>query len=462
MEYLLYNGILVTGQKVAEGALHIEGDRIRSVIYGENTKALLSENPDIKGIDLNGKHVFAGGIDAHVHFREPGMTHKADIESESKAAVLGGVTSFIDMPNTKPPTISEKSLHEKLDAARNRSFANFGFHIGATDDNFGEISAAVSHCPADFGGIKIFMGSSTGNMKVENEATLDRLFRIRDKEILVHCEDERTIMRNLEAAESVYGENIPFRAHPEIRSREACILSSGKALELAVKYGTRLHLLHVSTRDEIEMLRKAKVGDSMITGETSVNYLWFCDRDYSTLGSRIKCNPAIKSADDRDALRAGLKAGTVDTVGSDHAPHLATEKDRDYIHAPSGIPSIQHSLQVLLTVAAQEDIPLTRIAAAFSEKTAEIFHIQDRGYLKEGNFADIVIVDTDAEITATGEGLLYRCGWSPYEGYRLKGPVDTVFVNGETVVSDGMITGNPAGQRLVFKRLNSKRTADNI
>ena len=227
MEYLLYNGILVTGQKVAEGALHIEGDRIRSVIYGENTKALLSENPDIKGIDLNGKHVFAGGIDAHVHFREPGMTHKADIESESKAAVLGGVTSFIDMPNTKPPTVSEKSLHEKLDAARNRSFANFGFHIGATDDNFAEISAAVSHCPADFGGIKIFMGSSTGNMKVENEATLDRLFRIRDKEILVHCEDERTIMRNLEAAESVYGENIPFRAHPEIRSREACILSSG-------------------------------------------------------------------------------------------------------------------------------------------------------------------------------------------------------------------------------------------
>lgn len=454
MEYLLYNGIIVTGEKVAEGAIHIEGDRIRNVIYGEKAKDLLSENPDIKGIDLEGKHVFAGGIDAHVHFREPGMTHKADIESESKAAVLGGVTSFIDMPNTKPPTVSEKSLHEKLDAARNRSFANFGFHIGATDDNFAEISAAVSHCPADFGGIKIFMGSSTGNMKVENEATLDNLFRIRDKEILVHCEDERTIMRNLEAAESVYGENIPFRAHPEIRSREACILSSRKALELAVKYGTRLHLLHVSTRDEIEMLRKAKVGDNMITGETSVNYLWFCDRDYERLGSRIKCNPSVKTANDREALRKAFLEGLIDTAGSDHAPHTEEEKSGPYMKTPSGMPSIQHTLPVLVTLFGNTQDGLKRIASAFSEKAADIFGIEDRGRLEAGYHADIVVADIDAGFTVGKENIAYKCGWSPYEGEKLKGRIEHVFVNGRHSVCNGRLQADAtaAGRQLVFSR----------
>ena len=382
------------------------------------------------------------------------MTHKADIESESKAAVLGGVTSFIDMPNTKPPTISEKSLHEKLDAARNRSFANFGFHIGATDDNFAEISAAVSHCPADFGGIKIFMGSSTGNMKVENEATLDNLFRIRDKEILVHCEDERTIMRNLEAAESVYGENIPFSAHPEIRSREACILSSRKALGLAVKHGTRLHLLHVSTGDEIEMLRKAKADNGMITGETSVNYLWFCDKDYERLGSRIKCNPSVKTTNDREALRKAFLEGLIDTAGSDHAPHTEDEKSGPYMKTPSGMPSIQHTLPVLVTLFGNTQDGLKRIASAFSEKAADIFGIEDRGRLEAGSHADIVVVDIDAGFTVGKENIAYKCGWSPYEGEKLKGRIEHVFVNGRHMVCNGRLQADAtaAGRQLVFSR----------
>ena len=455
---LLYNASIVSSDGVRAGAVGIRNERISNVWYAgddgtvefggkhipakELPSAFLELYPGAEATDTAGKLLMAGGIDAHVHFREPGLTAKADISSESSAAVLGGVTSFIDMPNTTPPTVSAARLSEKLAIAEGRSYANYGFHLGATNNNSEEIRALAGS--EDFAGIKVFMGSSTGNMLVDNDSALKDIFHIKGKRVLVHCEDESIIRENMQKAIERYGEAIPFRAHEEIRSRKACIRSAAKALEMAIEYGTRLHLLHVSTAEEIEMVRAAKQINREITAETSANYLWFCDRDYSTLGSRIKCNPAIKSADDRDALRAGLKAGTVDTVGSDHAPHLATEKDRDYIHAPSGIPSIQHSLQVLLTVAAQEDIPLTRIAAAFSEKTAEIFHIQDRGYLKEGNFADIVIVDTDAEITATGEGLLYRCGWSPYEGYRLKGPVDTVFVNGETVVSDGMITGNPA------------------
>ena len=507
---LLYNGKILTGQRYSPGAVLIEGDRIAGVYFtsaeengcirtdgaireegcirddteespgseaGKTPDGTVTEEDrlrkDIEAVrmwldradvktDVKGKTIMAGGIDAHVHFREPGMCSKADMESESKAALLGGITSFIDMPNTKPAAVTMELIEEKAALAAGRVYANYGFNIGASNDNLEELARATEQYADRFGGIKVFMGSSTGNMLVDSDKTLEGIFAIKGKPVLVHCEDESIIRENTVKAMEEYGDDIPFALHPEIRSRKACIKSSAKALELAIRYGTALHLLHVSTAEELAMATAAKLHNPHVTVETSANYLWFCDRDYSTLGSRIKCNPAIKSADDRDALRAGLKAGTVDTVGSDHAPHLATEKDRDYIHAPSGIPSIQHSLQVLLTVAAQEDIPLTRIAATFSEKTAEIFHIQDRGYLKEGNFADIVIVDTDAEITATGEGLLYRCGWSPYEGYRLKGPVDTVFVNGETVVSDGMITGNPAGQRLVFKRLNSKRTADNI
>lgn len=453
---LLYGGTVVTGKKCGPGAVLIAGDRIADVYFEDDGNAEGSAEADKwkesadETIDVTGKVVIAGGIDAHVHFREPGMSHKADMESESRAALLGGVTSFIDMPNTRPATVSMELLEEKAAMAEGRSYANYGFHLGATNDNLKDLEQAAAAHREKFGGIKVFMGSSTGNMLVDSTETLNGIFSIKGKPILVHCEDEQTIRKNLAIAEEQYGDGIPFRAHPEIRSRRACILSSVKALELAMKKGTALHLLHVSTEEELKMAAAAKSHNPQITVETSANYLWFCDKDYDRLGSRMKCNPAIKSARDRQALRAGLKSGAVDTIGSDHAPHLLEEKSERYRSAPSGMPSIQHTLPVLLTVAEEEDIPLTRIAEAFSEKTADICHIQERGRLQPGCFADIVVIDPAKETAVTKEGLLYKCGWSPYEGCRLKGKVETVFVNGEKAVHDGTVTGKPYGRRLIF------------
>lgn len=459
MGYLLYNGKLVTGEGIKEAAIFIDGEKISRIIPADKLEDGFPKNhTEYETIDLNGKLVFAGGIDAHVHFREPGLTHKADIGTESLAAVKGGITSFIDMPNTKPATVTASALAEKLSLAEGRAFANYGFHLGATNDNFQEIETILETgkdgiSGKDFGGIKVFMGSSTGNMLVDDDETLRKIFRIKEKEILVHCEDEETVRENFRRAEEEFGDAIPFERHPAIRSRKACILSSIKALETAIELGTRLHLLHVSTREEAEMVRAAKLSSDNITAETSANYLWFTDQEYHRLGAMMKCNPAIKTPEDRQALRQALRDGVIDTAGSDHAPHLKEEKDRKYPVCPSGVPSIQQSLQVLLTVADEEDIPLSRIASAFSEKAADIFGIKDRGYLKEGYYADLAIVDMDAVQTVTSEGLAYKCGWSPYENEMLKGVVTDVFVNGQRVVEDSVQASmKPFGQRLVFEK----------
>ena len=459
MGYLLYNGKLVTGEGIKEAAIFIDGEKISRIIPADKLEDGFPKNhTEYKTIDLNGKLVFAGGIDAHVHFREPGLTHKADIGTESLAAVKGGITSFIDMPNTKPATVTASALAEKLSLAEGRAFANYGFHLGATNDNFQEIETILETgkdgiSGKDFGGIKVFMGSSTGNMLVDDDETLRKIFRIKEKEILVHCEDEETVRENFRRAEEEFGDAIPFERHPAIRSRKACILSSIKALETAIELDTRLHLLHVSTREEAEMVRAAKLSSDNITAETSANYLWFTDQEYHRLGAMMKCNPAIKTPEDRQALRQALRDGVIDTAGSDHAPHLKEEKDRKYPVCPSGVPSIQQSLQVLLTVADEEDIPLSRIASAFSEKAADIFGIKDRGYLKEGYYADLAIVDMDAVQTVTSEGLAYKCRWSPYENETLKGVVTDVFVNGQRVVEDSVQASmKPFGQRLVFEK----------
>lgn len=459
MGYLLYNGKLVTGEGIKEAAIFIDGEKISRIIPADKLEDGFPKNhTEYETIDLNGKLVFAGGIDAHVHFREPGLTHKADIGTESLAAVKGGITSFIDMPNTKPATVTASALAEKLALAEGRAFANYGFHIGATNDNFREIETILETgkdgiTGKDFGGIKVFMGSSTGNMLVDDDETLRKIFGIKEKEILVHCEDEETVRENFRKAEEEFGDAIPFERHPAIRSRKACILSSIKALETAIELGTRLHLLHISTREEAEMVRAAKLSSVNITAETSANYLWFTDQEYHRLGAMMKCNPAIKTPEDRQALRQALRDGVIDTVGSDHAPHMKEEKDRKYPVCPSGVPSIQQSLQVLLTVADEEDIPLSRIASAFSEKAADIFGIKDRGYLKEGYYADLAIVDMDAVQTVTSEGLAYKCGWSPYENETLKGVVTDVFVNGQRVVKDSVQASmKPFGQRLVFEK----------
>ena len=439
---LLYNATIVTAEKEGKGAILIDGDSI-SKVYWED----LHQVPEITedAIDLQGKYIIAGGIDAHVHFREPGLTHKADMQTESRAAVAGGVTTVFDMPNTSPATISAEALAGKMQLAKGRSLAKIGFHIGASNSNADQICSLVKDGdPAtglkasDIPGVKVFMGSSTGNMLVDDRNSLERLFRIKEKPVLVHCEDEAMIRANLAAATEKYGDDIPFDQHPAIRSRQACIRSSIKALELAMTHGTKLVLCHISTREEMEMVRAAKQTNPEIIAETSCNYLWFSEEDYQRLGSRVKCNPAVKTAADRQALRDGLANGLIDTIGSDHAPHLLWEKDAPYAKAPSGLPSIQQSLPVLLTVAKQEDIPLTRIAAVFSENASKLYRL-DTGRIAPGMKADLVIFDFDKEFTVKAEDQYSKCGWTPYEGESLNGWIETVYVNGQKVLDNGRI-----------------------
>lgn len=468
MQILIKGGTIVTAQEQEEGSILIEGDRIARIFHDQSeVDFFLFKNKDTEVIDASGRLVLAGGIDAHVHFREPGLEHKADMESESAAAVLGGVTSFVDMPNTVPQTTTREALEQKLALAEGRCAANYGFHIGATNSNY----KAIKDIPkSEYCGIKVFMGSSTGNMLVNEQDSLQEIFNDKDKTILVHCEDEKTIKDNQEKAKKKFctpeGEDrIPFSLHPQIRSRMACIKSSMKALEMAMKCGTSLHLCHISTKEEAEMVRAAKIHNPGITSETSPNYLWFNDEDYDIKGGRVKCNPSIKQESDRLALINALSEGVIDTIGTDHAPHLLSEKDNPYLSCPSGMPSIQYSLPVLLTVCALYDIPYTRAASAFAERPAEIFGIDGRGSLKEGGYADIVIAsvaDKPKQCDA-GEGgaisgekvsadrIVSKCGWSPYEGETLLAKVETVIVNGEYAVKGGELTGTKAGKSLKYR-----------
>ena len=440
---LLHKATIVTAEKDAAGSILIKDGRIADIMYMEEpdfewkVKRLTKENEDIEIHELEGKHVMAGGIDAHVHFREPGLTHKADMETESKAAAAGGVTYVMDMPNTNPPTVTAQALKEKIELAKGRTTGKIAFHIGATNSNADEICRLIKEgdaetgiTPEDIAGVKVFMGSSTGNMLVDSGDSLEKLFAIKDKPVLVHCEDEETIRHNLTKATEKYGEDIPFTEHEHIRSRSACIKSSIRALEMAIKHGTRLVLCHISTKEEMEMVRAAKLSNPDIIAESSCNYLWFSNEDYSRLGSKVKCNPSVKTPQDREALRAGLADGLIDTIGSDHAPHLLEEKDNKYGKAPSGLPTIQQSLPVLLTIAKQEDIPLTRIAGAFSEKASEIYRL-NTGKIAKGYAADMVIFDYDKTFTVKAEDQKGKCGWTPYEGEILNGVIDAVMVDGK-------------------------------
>lgn len=444
--YLLHKATIVTAAKEGAGSVVISEGKIADVFYSDEEnydyKAFTATRkyPDIRTIDLEGRYLMAGGIDPHVHFRDPGLTHKADIGTESRAAAAGGVTTAFDMPNTRPATTTEEAFLEKLALAREKSCINLGFHFGATNDNIEEIERILDGktgiSPEDVKGIKVFMGSSTGNMLVDESSTLDRLFSIKGKPVLVHCEDEETIKANLSSALQQYGDDIPFREHENIRSRKACIKSSIKALEKAMRHGTGLVLCHISTKEEAEMVRAAKTNNPQIIAETSCNYLWFCNEDYDRMGSRLKCNPSVKSASDREALRRALAEGNIDIIGSDHAPHLPSEKEGNYTKAPSGLPSVQQTLPVLLTIAAQEEIPLTRIAAVFSENASELYGLKT-GKIQPGYSADIVVFDKDGEFTVRNEDQFSKCGWSPYEGETLKGIIETVFVGGKIVYRDG-------------------------
>lgn len=442
---LLQDATIVTAEKVGKGSILICEDKIKEVWWAESedysfrVDMFKSKHPEAQVNDITGKHIIAGGIDAHVHFRDPGLTHKADMATESRAAAAGGVTTVFDMPNTKPATTQAVHIAEKLALAKERSVVNMGFHIGATNENAAQIAALVKNGdaetgvkPSDIAGVKVFMGSSTGNMLVDAENTLAELFSISEKPVLVHCEDEEIIRRNTEKAVETYGDEIPFSEHENIRSRMACIRSSIKALELAIKYNTRLTLCHISTKEEIEMVRAAKLNNPAIVAETSCNYLWFSNEDYAILGSKVKCNPSVKTPADRQALRTALSEGLIDTIGSDHAPHLLSEKDAPYTKAPSGLPSIQQTLPVLLTIAQQEEIPLEKIASVFSEKAAEIYEL-NRGKIQAGWQADLVVFDYGKEFTVKAEDQKSKCGWSPYEGQTLKGVIEAVYINGKQI-----------------------------
>ena len=443
---LLYNATVVTAEKEAVGSVLVIDSTIEEVIfsdredYGFRVDRIMKQHEGLEVINLEGKWLMAGGIDAHVHFREPGLTHKADMATESLAAAAGGVTYVMDMPNTNPATTTAQALKEKLELAKGRTTGKIAFHIGATNSNAEDIvrliqegDASAGICPNDIAGVKVFMGSSTGNMLVDDNSTLARLFAISGKPVLVHCEDEQTIKANVEKAVEKYGEDIPFREHENIRSRSACIKSSIRALEMAIKHGTRLVLCHISTKEEMEMVRAAKLSNPSIIAETSCNYLWFCNEDYDRLGSRVKCNPSVKTPRDREALRRGLADGLIDTIGSDHAPHLLSEKENKYGKAPSGLPTIQQSLPVLLTIARQEEIPLTRIASVFSEKASELYGLKT-GKIAKGYAADLVVFDLNKEFTVRAEDQKGRCGWTPYEGEILNGVIEMVLVDGERVI----------------------------
>lgn len=445
MQYTrIINAQLVNEGKITSEQLLIANDRIAKIAPE------IAAHPGERLIDAKGCHLLPGLIDDQVHFREPGLTHKATIASESKAAIAGGITSFIEMPNTNPQTTTRQALEDKLNIAAQTSAANYGFMFGGTNDNLDEIlSLDVSKAAA----LKIFLGSSTGNMLVDNIETLREIFSKCPLRIVVHCEEESVIKANLEKAKATYGEDIPFSEHPNIRSEEACYLSSSKAVALAKETGARLHVFHISTAKELALFRNdIPLEEKQITAEVCTHHLWFSEADYATKGSLIKWNPAVKTAQDREALWAGLRDNQLDILATDHAPHTLEEKQQKYLQAPSGGPLVQHALPALLTTVGQGKISLEQMVTKACHNPAILFQIQERGYLREGYFADLVLVDIKKEQTVTKDSLLYQCGWSPFEGTTFSGTVEKTFVNGQLAYDQGKIISTQAAMALTYNR----------
>ena len=401
-------------------------------------------------IEAKGLHLFPGCIDYQVHFREPGLTHKGDLTTESRAAIAGGITSFMEMPNTVPNTLTIDLLEAKYQRAAACSLANYSFFMGASNDNLSEVLKAD---PKSVCGVKVFMGSSTGNMLVDNPNTLEQLFAQSPMLIAVHCEDEATIKQNLAEYKSKYGDNIPVEAHPLIRNAEACYKSSSLAVSLAKKHNTRLHILHISTAKELSLFDNTlPLQQKRITSEACIHHLWFSDQDYANKGNFIKWNPAIKSGADRSAILQALLDGKIDVVATDHAPHTLAEKQQPYTSAPSGGPLVQHALVAMLEMAHQQKITLPLIAHKMAHAVAECFQIEKRGYIRPGYFADLVLVDLNAPWTVDKSNLLYKCGWSPFEGTTFQSKVTHTFVNGHLAYQNGQLNESHLGQRLSFSR----------
>ncbi|MDZ7607004.1 MAG: dihydroorotase [Cyclobacteriaceae bacterium] len=441
--FLIKNARIVNEQSIREADVLIQGERIAQIGNG-----IPAENVQ-KIIDAAGKLLMPGIIDDQVHFREPGLTHKGNIYTESRAAVAGGITSYMEMPNTIPNTLTQELLEKKYAIARNTSLANYSFYMGASNDNLEEVLKTDSK---NVCGVKVFMGSSTGNMLVDNPRTLEGIFSKVDMLIATHCEDEATIQANMAKYKSIYGENVPFEKHPEIRSREACLLSSSLAVRLAKQYGSRLHVLHISTADELSLFDNSiPLAQKKVTAEACMHHLWFCDEDYEEKNTWIKWNPAIKSRADRDAILAAVLDNRIDVVATDHAPHTREEKSNSYFQAPSGGPLVQHSLVAALELYKMGKFPLTRIAEKMSHHPAILFDIVDRGFIREGYFADLVLVDPDSPWTVNSSNILYKCGWSPFDGQQFSSSVTHTFVSGHLAYENGRFDESVRGQRLTFQ-----------
>ena len=442
MNTIFYNAHIVNEGKSFIGYLGICEHMIIAV--GEGYPGNIIDKFE-KSIDLKGALLMPGVIDDQVHFREPGLTHKANIQSESRAAVSGGVTSFMDMPNTKPQTITYKDLEAKNERAAEVSLANYGFFIGATNENYDELQKV------DFAltpGIKVFLGASTGNMLVNDEDVLDEIFSLKPL-IAIHSEDEQIIRTNSEYYRSLF-EEVPISCHPLIRSEEACYKSTKNAVERAMRLGTRLHVLHVSTARELDLFSDIALSNKRITSEVCVHHLWFSDIDYGRLGAKIKWNPAIKTAFDREKLREGVNSGLIDIVATDHAPHLWSEKEGDCLHAASGGPMIQHSLVCMLQMVEQGIFSIEKVVEVMCHRPAELFRIEKRGYLREGYYADFVVVDKESW-TIKKDNILSKCGWSPLEGASMDYKVRQTYVNGNLVYDNGVINETYKGMRMRYE-----------
>jgi dihydroorotase len=444
-ETLIKNARIVNEGKIFSGDILIENNFIKEV-----APSISAKSSDVHVFDAEDNYVLPGVIDDQVHFREPGLTHKADIESESKAAVAGGITSFIEMPNTNPQTTTIEKLEEKFDIAAKTSWANYSFMFGGTNDNLDEILKVDAKNVA---ALKLFLGSSTGDMLVDNPKVLEKIFSSTDLLIAVHCEDEGTIQKNLKEHIEKFGDNIPMEYHPIIRSEEACYLSSSKAIELAKKTGARLHVFHLSTGKETNLFtNKIPLKDKKITAEVCVHHLWFTDEDYAKKGSLIKWNPAVKTQKDKDALWKALLDNRIDVIATDHAPHTVEEKNNVYTKAPSGGPLVQHALVAMLEAHHQGKISIEKLVEKMCHNPAILFQVEKRGYIKEGYFADLVIVDLNNPWTVKKENILYKCGWSPFEGTSFKSRITHTFVNGSLVYKNFKFYNANAAKRLTFNR----------
>jgi dihydroorotase len=447
MKTLIKNATIINEGLKYKGSVLIQENKIRKIFPHVVPTDFDYDETEI--VDATGLLLIPGVIDDQVHFREPGLTHKGEIFTESRAAVAGGVTTYMEMPNTNPQTVTQELLEQKYQRAAAVSAANYSFYMGATNDNLGEV---LKTDPAKVCGIKIFMGSSTGNMLVDDENTLSEIFKNAPTLIATHCEDEATIQKNIEIARHRYGENVPMSRHAHIRSDEACYISSSKAVNLASKFNTQLHVLHLSTAKEMSLFTSGKVAGKKITAEVCVHHLWFDERDYIKHGTRIKWNPSIKSIKDKEALWEALLSDKIDVIATDHAPHTLEEKNNIYFKAPSGGPLVQHSLVAMLEMSKKGFITIEKVVQKMCHAPADLFRIDHRGYIREGYFADLVLVNPDKSWVVSPENILYKCGWSPFDGFEFSQQVVKTFVNGNLVFDDGKILNEITGERISFLR----------